>query len=376
MQNFIGKQKKKTLLQKFIAFSGNLVYSFGFHNVTENIVFNLVNGQERSEDAFQKLKSLNPDVILVTNPFWLYETAIAVEAKKLNIKIVSLVPSWDNITTKSRMTFQSDAFIVWSNLRTLELNQYYPYSKSLPIFEMGTPQYEVLFKQDYYSPRSTFADALGLNPNKKIVVYATGSPHFLKTEYDGAALFAELFKKAPEFKDAQLLIRPHPNKDNNELLHLNDPDNGVFVQFTPQHGLATNQRDMDEADIKVWVNTFRHTDVVINLSSTVTLDAMAVGKPVININFDPHPAKEYEDFIKEINSTWTHLQPIWNCKAIPQVNDFEEMLERARFYLDHPNDGKEERDAVFELICGRPWEPIGGQFVEFLKSVVEQGKRK
>jgi len=369
MSNFNKKKDELSLIKLVQNILSKVIAVLFLEKITERLVHYLVRRQKRSNEAYDRLRSNKPDVIIVTNPFWLTESSIAIEAQKLGIKIISVIPSWDNITTKSRMTFNSEAYFVWSDLRKLELYKYYPESIQKHVAAIGTPQYEVYFDDDFFLTKDMFCQHYGLNPQKKTILYATGSPNFIKTEYEGAYTFAQLFKENKKFKDSQLVIRPHPNKDNNELLELNDPENNIFVQFTPQYGLETELREQNKEDVKLWVNTFRYADVIINLSSTVIFDAIAFDKPVININYDPNPLKEYENFIKEINSTWIHLKEIWESKDIPQVNNYKELIDNVLFYLENNKNGMNERKKLYELVCRKLSKNIGIEFAQKVMSL-------
>lgn len=333
---------------------GNCISLLGLNKISDALVHNLVTLQKRSPEAKKRLLQLQPDVVVVTNPFWLHESSVAIEAKSIGIKLISIIPSWDNITTKSRLTFDSDVYFVWSNIRKEELQHIYPKTRGKSIYTFGTPQYEVFFNSEFHESREDFCRAQGLDPLRKIILYATGSPNFIKTEYDAAAEFQKYFENDPELNGNQLLFRPHPNKDNNELQHLHKPKEHCFVQFTAQAGLKTEERNLDKESTFLWVNTFRHADVVVNLSSTVIFDAIFCGKPVINLNFDMSGHEHYDIFIKEINSTWTHLRDIWQCSGIPQVNSVTELKTAILHALQNPEHGKEERDELFKMICGEP----------------------
>ena len=351
-------------------FLGNIIFLFRLNVMVDKILIYFIKKQKRSQDALNRLSILKPDVILVTNPFWMHETAVAVEAKSLGIPIYSLIPSWDNLTTKSRLTFNSDAYFVWSNIRMKELHNIYPITKSKPVFVYGTPQYDVFRNYQYFISREEFCKHYGLNPNLKILLYATGSPNFIKTEYDAASIFQQEFQRDSQLNCYQLLIRPHPNKDNNELQHLHQPDKNCFVQYTPQAGLQTEQRNLDKEGLILWINTFRHADAIINLSSTVTLDAIACGKPVINLNFDISGNSIFDSYIKEINSTWTHLLDIWKCTGIPQVNSITELKVAIIQAIVDPDKGKYERDQLFLKLCGNPKDLHGNNLAETLINMI------
>jgi hypothetical protein len=367
-----------TFLNKVQRFLGSLISYLGFEHVSESLVQTLVLRQKRSPEARTRLLQLKPDVVVVTNPFWMHESSVAIEAKSLGIKLISIVPSWDNITTKSRLTFDSDAYFVWSDLRLKELQRIYPKTLGKPMYTYGTPQYEVFFNPEFHQSREDFCKVQGMDPHRKIILYATGSPNFIKTEYDAAVVFQKYFADDPELNQNQLLFRPHPNKDNNELQHLHKPEQHCFVQFTSQAGLKTEERNLDKESMFLWVNTFRHADVVVNLSSTVTLDAILCGKPVINLNFDMSGDNNYDAFIKEINSTWTHLRDVWECKGIPQVDSDLELKEALLHALARPEDGKKERNQLFKMICGEPDELVGERFalkiIESLENLQPKGR--
>jgi hypothetical protein len=101
------------------------------------------------------------------------------------------------------------------------------------------------------------------------------------------------------------------------------------------------------------VNTFRHSDVIINLSSTVIFDGLFFDKEIINLNFDPGENEVYQEFIKEINTEWNHLKPIYNHKAIRYTNNFEEVFYELDSILEKgQHTCEKDKKALFEEVCG------------------------
>ena len=101
-----------------------------------------------------------------------------------------------------------------------------------------------------------------------------------------------------------------------------------------------------------WVNTFRHADVVVNLSSTVTIDAAIFDKPVVNLDFDPQPGQADQQLIKDVNHKWNHFKPIAESGGVWLVNDFDEMINAVKVYLKQPNLHREKRRWIAEYVCG------------------------
>jgi hypothetical protein len=193
-------------------------------------------------------------------------------AKREGIPTLALIPSWDNLSTKSRMTSNYDGYLVWSEVTRRELHEFYPSSRNVPVYVVGAPQFDLFFQERYRLSREAFCELQGLRPDLPIVIYALGSPNFL-VETPGAIQLAEIVSRG-ELGDIQLLIRPHPIHDNHELRGLFEKyGRRVVVQTTGVAGASTTERFQDHDQIVEWTNTFRHADVVINLCSTVTVDA-------------------------------------------------------------------------------------------------------
>ena len=204
-----------------------------------------------------------------------------------------------------------------------------------------------------------------------IVVYAIGSPHFIRGEHLGALHLAERIHRG-DLGRIQMLVRPHPTKDNAELLSQFAPFSpAVVVQQVARPGTRLNQRSQKEEQILDWISTFRHADVVVNLSSTVTVDAALFDKPVVNVNYDPSPAKTQESLIKDVNSVWSHFRPIAESGGVALVCDPEELVEAVKAYLKHPDLHREKRRWMAEYVCGytdgKCGERLAGAILDFVK---------
>src|SRR5262249_8315721 len=137
--------------------------------------------------------------------------------------------------------------------------------------------------------------------------------------------------------DVQLLVRPHPLHGDGKLDELfGGFGPRVVVQRTRDAGRPRETRSQDAADIAEWVNTFRHADVLVNLASTVSIDAAIFDRPVVNLDFDPEPGHPNQSLVKDVNHVWTHFKPIAESGGVWLVNDFDEMTEAVRAYLAHP----------------------------------------
>jgi hypothetical protein len=305
----------------------------------------------RSREAVERLRRDPPDVLLTTGPYQYHQPAIAAAARALRIRTLAMVPSWDNLSTKNRMVFQYDGYAVWSEQMRRELHHFYPHSRSVPVYVVGAPQFDVFHQVRFARTREHFCRSVGLSPEKPIILYALGSPNIFREHYSALSLARSL--KAGELGDVQMLVRPHPAFDQ-------AMEATLFREFGPQvvvqHTGGTQPNDesffQDESAIVQWVNSFRHADVVVNMSSTATVDAALCDRPVVNLDYDPAPGGAQQEYVKEVNHRWTHFKPVAESGGVWLVNNPKEMLDAVRTYLRYPALHRAQRRWIVQHVCG------------------------
>ncbi len=338
--------------KKVVNVTGKILSYLNIHNFTERFVERvIINNHSRSPEAAKRLLELNPDVVLITSPIWWVDPAVVVEAKRLGIPVLTMIPSWDNLSTKARLLYRYDGFLLWSGELERQLLEYYPYTRNVPIYKTGAPQFDVFFKEEFFITKEEFCSHYGLDPSKPIILYALGSPGFFK-EDDGAVEFAKRVENN-EMGDIQVIVRPHP-VHNNSLLSSKFAGfkSKIVVQETANNSIQSEQRSMEVWQVKEWVNTFRHIDLVIQLSSTVSIDASFFDKPVINVAFDPEIGQPNKETLDDINHKWVHFKPIFESGAIRNVNNYDEMVEWVNIYLANPSLDSENRKNILTFVCG------------------------
>lgn len=344
-------RNKQELSIRALKIPGRLLAMIRAERLLEDRVEKFLLKYPRSPEAEARLKTLKPSVMLNTGPFQFEQPGIFSAAKKLGIPTLAYIPSWDNITTKNRMLFKYDGYIVWSEQIKKELHEVYPYTQDKPVYIVGAPQYDIFRQERFYQSREEFCREQQLNPALPLIVYAIGSPNFLK-EHHGAIDLAERVVRG-ELGNVQMLVRPHPIHDNAEMRHIFDrfaPH--VRLQQSPNAGLEVSERSQDAAQIVEWINTFRHADVVVNLSSTVTVDAAIFDRPVVNLDFDPQPGQADQELIKDVNHKWNHFKPVAESGGVWLVNNFAETAEAVKGYLKNPTLHQAERKWIVDYVCG------------------------
>ena len=349
--------------------AGRALAGLPVHGALERALTAWLLAYDRSPEATARLRADPPAAVFTTGPFKFEQPALVGAAKRLGIPVLALIPSWDNLSTKKRMICDHDGYVVWSAEMRRQLLAYYPRARARPVYVVGAPQFDAFADPRFRRPRETFWRAQGLDPARPVVVYAVGSPNFLRGEPHGA-LHAARAVAAGALGNVQLLVRPHPIHDNAEMAALFGAFGpSVRLQRTAAAGLPLAERSQDEEAVAEWVNTFRHADVVVNLSSTCTVDAALCDRPVVNLDYDPGPGAPDQALVRDINHRWTHFAPVAESGGVWLVNDGDELLDAVRGYLADPARDRAGRRWIVEHVCeyadGRSGERMARAVADF-----------
>lgn len=321
------------------------------------------------------LATVKPALVLTMYPFLESQMVTIAAAKRLGIPTLAFIASWDNLTTKARMIYQYDGYVVWSEQMKQELHEFYPQSCTRPVTVAGAPQYDVFRQEKYQQPRAQFLRCYGLDPGQPVIVYCLGSPNLIREDH-GARQFVERLARHAELRHAQVIIRAHPGFREQGLTEL--------AKVRAQHQALTNvviQGPQEywqqfpfqgEPAIVEWVNTVRHADVVINLSSTMTVDAAIFDRPVVNLDFDPAPGAPNQALVKEINRVWHHFAPVAQSGGVWLAADMDEVVTATVAYLRNPTLHAAGRRWIVERVCGQVDGQAGQRMAEAVLQLLGQ----
>lgn len=306
----------------------------------------------QSSSALKRLGEAKPAAVVAMSPFKPPQMSIVAASKQLGIPTIAYISSWDNITTKTRLVFQYDAYIVWSDQMKRELQGFYPPSRTKPIYVTGAPQYDVFAKPQHLQRRDVFFRTNGLDPDRPLIVYCLGSPNIIREDF-GAFEFIERIYSSKDLSSLQVIVRPHPGFYDNGYTELDKIKNRFpVVQIQSPHRHWHKVPFQGQESIDEWVNTLRHSDVVINLASTISADAAVCDKPIVNLDFDPQPGGPNQKLVNEINHRWNHFKPVAESGGVWLAASMEDVMTAVRTYLKHPELHRDERKWIVNHVCG------------------------
>jgi CDP-glycerol glycerophosphotransferase (TagB/SpsB family) len=304
-----------------------------------------------------------PNLVFMAHLFDEPEINLLREAKRRNIKTVGFINSWDKVTSRNILRLLPDRFVVFNDIVKNELIKYDEVNEE-DIFVGGLPQYDYLFDNNFQT-REEFFQKIGIDPYKKLLVYASMGRAFSSTDWDMIDYLHGLTKSGKLEQDSELLVRFQPN----DFVDKSEIEKRPFIKYD-QPGIRFSSKrgvdwDMDFKDLDHLKNTLYHMSLVISYASSIGIDAAVYDKPIININFE---IKKNDYLLKSPTQYYatSHYSNAVKTGAIDLVNSEQEMVEKINQYFKNPEIKREERKRLVLEQCKFTDGKSGERISEFL----------
>ncbi len=235
------------------------------------------------------INELKPDIIFhptVMNGTFMHDLILI--TRKYNIPLVCMMNSWDNVSTRALPVGVPDWLCVWGQqtknnaLATMRI-------KPDRIKIMGAAQFQV-YQNPVRKTREEICQMIGVLPTKRLILYG-GSSGSLLNEINHLKLLDGIIERG-DIKNCQVIYRPHPWRGGAP----GEPDffdlkwENVHIDPTMKEFYISEKRLMAEKkDGLVFLTDYQDThdvlsaiDVTISTTSTILLESVIHGKPVVN----------------------------------------------------------------------------------------------
>jgi hypothetical protein len=280
------------------------------------------------------------------------------------------------LTTKAFTRVKADRIVVYHEYNRQEAVSIGDYRKE-QVVATGFPQFDVYADPSVIMPREEFCARAGLDPVKRFVLY--GLPGDWKSP-DTRAVLAHLHERieAGAFvKPLQVLARSHPKyRDSSEgfpSAHIVFDRPGMYFgkggEFSIDSSASANQWTFRDEDIIHLANSIYHSDAVLNVDSTLTLDAAALGRPSILVAYDGDRTLSHKRSIAYIYER-EHYRNVVATGAAPMARSHEELERLINQFLAEPGYLSAQRAVLKEKLLfksdGKSGERMGNAVLEML----------
>ncbi|OHB17403.1 MAG: hypothetical protein A2734_01570 [Parcubacteria group bacterium RIFCSPHIGHO2_01_FULL_40_30] len=309
-----------------------------------------INNPRPFELFFSKYK---PSVVFATDIFSDYDLLLLKNARSFGVKTVAMVRSWDNTTGWGYARFAPDKLIVHNEIMKAEMPKYHDISEKI-IQISGIPQFEQYLKMKPTS-REEFYNKIGADINKRLVLFAPAGNFFIDTDWQICQILKDLYYEDKIPKDIQFIIRLHPFLPVD--LSQFKPDENFIIDITgsalfkPTLNTKTGG-ELDKEFLQHLFDSLHYSSLVINTISSIIIDAAALDKPLITVNFNG-----WEKDVPVLKSLkrWrlAENQISWMSFGMtPLIENKEELVEWINKYLNNPALDSDKRKIFKQAYCG------------------------
>lgn len=295
-----------------------------------------------------------PSAFLVTNPVDFREDMFVRWCQQNKVPTLTLVPSWDNLSSKGAIHRAYDSVMVWNEEMQEEVRRIYPNYALHQIPIVGVPRFDAYRESLPASfQKASLWPELGLDPNKKTILFANTASRSFKYQPEVIRHVSEAIGSG-ELSSCQLLVRLHPHDDPQLYESLRAMPNTVVWPALNQFEAAFGVESSPPAnDLLMLAAMMRQCDVVLNAASTIALDAAVCDKPIISVAYDGDAKLSYFDSILSAYE-YTHQQVFLRAEAAVLVHNKEEMIKAILEALAAPELRRGARAQLAESVvpCG------------------------
>lgn len=305
--------------------------------------------------------------------FW-NEGNFALEAQRLGLPAFAVITNYDNIVNMGYRGYTPNCLAVWSQQMADEAIKLHglPASK---VEITGPVQYD-RFMQELPMPREAFLKFIGLDPNRKTIFFAGGVNiiHY----FEIYRLLVEQAKRAWS-EPFNLVVRPQPHikllsSPGWKLLEKLFSEAGAYVSNPGSIDAGHDRADEFRHDLSFEEGPdelsylLRYSDVLVNIFSTMGLEAAICDLPVIYIGYDSYTFGQRYNTSTAFQQRQTHNRRKLRLAAAKVAKNETELITFIDQYLSDRTLDREARHEYAISECGELDGRAGMRLIEMIKN--------
>lgn len=321
--------------------------------------------------ASETFDNYKPDLVFYTT-LYSRDHCTEIGAKQRDIPTVSFILSWDNPTTKGPFPVKPDRAILWNEVMRDELLKYHDFRPE-QLFVSGPPQFDIYARPNLFRSREEFFRKWNLAPSKKLITYTTGTPGTAPFDDEIVELLYERMMQGAFRQPCQLLVRLHP-KDKYKLYERFEKRPDLILQLPGRAGRTNDSWNPTVDDMYGLAELMKYSDVVVNIASTITIDAACFDTPIVNVAFDGFKTPPFEESCRRYYD-YEHYKRVVETGGLKVSYTLDELIEHIQAYLDNPALDAEGRDRIRRTQCYQLDGRSGERIAHYLLNCLQSAKR-
>ncbi len=291
-------------------------------------------------------------VVTPTTGLYFGEGPLMARADRVGVPSVAIDLSWDHFTTKTAPLRRVLGLAVWNELMKREATQLHGYRDD-QVVVAGVPQFDIYADKQRLGTRDTFFKRVGADPNRKLLTLTTIPPVLFRNHPDVIDTLVRAIDSDAFGAPAQLLVRVHPRDDITQYERfMSHPHVVIEKPFRETIVAEGSNVDPSLSDRLHLGATLYHSDVIVNVASTIAIEAAVMDTPIVNLAYDGSDRREYLESTRRYYD-YTHFRPLVESGATRLARSPDDLVREVSQYLDDPSRDRGGRKRAVEQLCYR-----------------------
>lgn len=302
---------------------------------------------EHNEAVKRYFDQYRPDLIFSGSIISSLDIGFMKEAKRRGIKTVSMPKTWDNLTNLF-YRFLPDYLLVQNEMLVdIAYNlQWIPKEK---IYVIGMPQFDWYKKGELILKKEEYFNKRGLDSNRALIFFGSSGIWAANDHVLAEKIYEWIINNELE-RPCQLLVRAHFSNVRDDIFKNLRDKNYVLVDDYRISDFFNDNWDQSIEEMINFINSVTHCDIMINIASTLSLDAACADRPIINPTFNCSFQGD-KDVTLSYHYSDDHYRWVLDTKATKLANSYEELKNHINFYLQNPRAQAKERENLRQKLC-------------------------
>ena len=331
-----------------------LVWLLSYLKVWRSFMRTLEKFFSRDEKVWKEyFEKYRPAAHLAPTTYREVDFALIKYAKKVGVPTLGMLRGWDNMSSKAFLLAHPDMLLVQNPLMRDEAINWNDVSRE-KVRVIGFPYFDHYFDSQWRMTRDEVARSIGADPRKKWIAYFAGGmmTGFLydKKTHDHLLMLKDALERG-EFGEAEVMVSVHPS--NRAEWTGDDLGEKIKILRLVKNWTFTH----DSA--KIIMNFIRECELVIDLGSSLALEAAIFDKPIIFAGFNGYQDEKLPSHRKlsTIYDYTVHMQYLIRTGGVWVVETEEELIRAVKTYLANPSLHREGRSRIVKEVVG----PLDGK---------------
>jgi hypothetical protein len=302
----------------------------------------------RAEALFDRHQ---PTLLVTSSPGLIQaEVPLLRTAARRGVPSIAVDASWDNFTNKILPVRRVSRLAVWNQLMKDQAVAFHGYRPE-EVHVTGPQHWDLYFRGGRESTREVFFRRIGADPTRKLVTLTT-TPLELYAHYDRVLRVMIEAMRRGRWGACQILVRIHPRDDLDRYSAFVDEPNVIVEKpfratVRSGDGMAVDCTTETQQHL---ADTLRHSDVVVQVASTIAVEAAIFDTPAVNVSFDGDMPAEWTRSARRY-LRFTHFANVVRHGAVKLAEAPEQLVDAVTAYLADPTIDAAGRRRVVQEQC-------------------------